>query len=84
VTDGIHILARLPLPVAGLMSNKPIGEVRRGLDDVIRAAAGLGSSLHDPFMTLSFLALEVIPHLKLTDQGLVDVDQFKIVPLWAE
>src|SRR5450759_752574 len=81
VTDGIHILARLPLPVAGLMSNKPIGEVRRGLDDVIRAAAGLGSSLHDPFMTLSFLALEVIPHLKLTDQGLVDVDQFKIVPL---
>ena len=84
VTDGIHILARLPLPVAGLMSNKPIGEVRRGLDDVIRAAAGLGSSLHDPFMTLSFLALEVIPHLKLTDQGLVDVDQFKIVPLWVE
>jgi adenine deaminase len=84
VTDGIHILARLPLPVAGLMSNKPIGEVRRGLDDVIRAAAGLGSSLHDPFMTLSFLALEVIPHLKLTDQGLVDVDQFKLVPLWVD
>jgi adenine deaminase len=84
VTDGIHILARLPLPVAGLMSSKPIVEVRRSLDDVIRAAQGLGSPLHDPFMALSFLALEVIPHLKLTDQGLVDVDQFKIVPLWVD
>ena len=84
VADGVRILARLPLPVAGLMSNKPIAEVRRVLDDVIGAARTLGSSMHDPFMALSFLALEVIPHLKLTDQGLVDVDQFKIVPLWVE
>jgi adenine deaminase len=84
VADGIHILARLPLPVAGLMSNKPITEVRRKLDDVTAAARGIGSELRDPFMALSFLALEVIPHLKLTDQGLVDVDQFKIVPLWVE
>jgi adenine deaminase len=84
VADGVRILARLPLPVAGLMSNKPIAEVRRVLDDVIGAARNLGSGLHDPFMALSFLALEVIPHLKLTDQGLVDVDQFKIVPLWVE
>ena len=84
VADGVRILARLPLPVAGLMSNKPIAEVRRVLDEVIGAARTLGSSMHDPFMALSFLALEVIPHLKLTDQGLVDVDQFKIVPLWVE
>jgi len=84
VADGVRILARLPLPVAGLMSNKPITEVRRGLDDVINAARSLGSGLHDPFMVLSFLALEVIPHLKLTDQGLVDVDQFKLVPLWVD
>jgi len=84
VTDGVRILARLPLPVAGLMSNKPIAEVRRVLDDVIGAACTLGSDLHDPFMALSFLALEVIPHLKLTDQGLVDVDQFKFVPVWVE
>jgi adenine deaminase len=84
VADGIRILAKLPLPVAGLMSNKPIGEVRRQLDGVIQAARNLGSELHDPMMALSFLALEVIPHLKLTDQGLVDVDQFKIVPLWVE
>jgi adenine deaminase len=84
VADGVRILARLPLPVAGLMSNKPIAEVRRVLDEVIGAARTLGSSMHDPFMALSFLALEVIPHLKLTDQGLVDVDQFKIVPLWVD
>jgi len=66
------------------MSNQPIAEVRRVLDDVIGAARTLGSSMHDPFMAFSFLALEVIPHLKLTDQGLVDVDQFKIVSLWVE
>ncbi|MCX7671690.1 MAG: adenine deaminase [Anaerolineae bacterium] len=84
VADGVRILARLPLPVAGLMSNRPISEVRRQLDEVIDAARSLGTALSDPFMTLSFLALEVIPHLKLTDMGLVDVDQFKFVPLWAE
>lgn len=84
VADGIHILASLALPVAGLMSNQPVAEVRRGLDDVLTAARTLGSELHDPLMALSFLALEVIPHLKLTDQGLVDVDKFRIVPLWVE
>ena len=84
VADGVRILARLPLPVAGLMSNKPITDVRRVLDDVTGAARALGSGIHDPFMVLSFLALEVIPHLKLTDMGLVDVDQFKFVPLWVE
>jgi adenine deaminase len=84
VADGVRILARLPLPVAGLMSNKPIAEVRRILDEVIGAARTLGSELHDPFMALSFLALEVIPHLKLTDQGLVDVDEFKFIPLWVD
>jgi adenine deaminase len=84
VADGIRVLARLSLPIAGLMSNRPIAEVRRTLDDVIAAAHRLGSELHDPLMVLSFLALEVIPHLKLTDQGLVDVDQFKVVPLWVD
>ena len=84
VVDGVRILARLPLPVAGLMSNKPIVDVRRQLDEVTAAARGLGSEMTDPFMVLSFLALEVIPHLKLTDQGLVDVDEFKIVPLWVD
>jgi adenine deaminase len=84
VADGIRVLARLPLPIAGLMSARPIGEVRRALDEVIAAARSLGSELHDPLMTISFLALEVMPHLKITDQGLVDVDEFKVVPLWVD
>jgi adenine deaminase len=84
VVDGVRILARVPLPVAGLMSNKPITEVRKQLDEATNAARSLGTEMTDPFMTLSFLALEVIPHLKLTDQGLVDVDEFKLVPLWVD
>jgi adenine deaminase len=84
VVDGVRILARVPLPVAGLMSNKPITEVRKQLDEATNAARSLGSEMTDPFMALSFLALEVIPHLKLTDQGLVDVDEFKLVPLWVD
>ncbi|MBU0702778.1 MAG: hypothetical protein KKC18_02820, partial [Chloroflexi bacterium] len=50
----------------------------------VKVAGELGSSLHDPFMALGFLALEVIPSLKLTDQGLVDVEKFYFVPLWIE
>jgi adenine deaminase len=84
VADGIRVLARLSLPIAGLMSTRPIAEVRRSLDEVIAASRSLGSDQHDPLMTLSFLALEVIPHLKLTDQGLVDVDEFRLVPLWVD
>jgi adenine deaminase len=84
VADGDAVLAEVPLPLAGLMSNRPIGEVRRALDLAIEACHALGSQLHDPFMAMSFLALEVIPSLKLTDQGLVDVDRFELVPLWAD
>jgi adenine deaminase len=83
VADGIRVLARLPLPIAGLMSARPITEVRKALDEVIGASRSLGSELRNPMMALSFLALEVIPHLKITDQGLVDVDDFRLVPLWA-
>ncbi len=83
VANRQHILAEVPLPFAGLMSDQPIRVVRDQLDNAIRAARDLGSELHDPFMAMSFLALEVIPHLKLTDQGLVDVDEFEIVPLWV-
>jgi len=79
-----EILAEVALPLGGLMSDLPIEEVRHQLDRAIEAARGLGSTLHDPFMAMSFLALEVIPSLKLTDQGLVDVDRFEIVPLWCE
>ena len=58
-------------------------EVRRQLDTALKAAHELGARLHDPFMAMSFLGLEVIPSLKLTDRGLVDVDRFEIVPLWV-
>jgi len=81
--EGEHILAETPLPLAGLMSTEPVEIVRDQVDATITAAQNLGSPLHDPFMAMSFLALEVIPSLKLTDKGLVDVDQFKIVPLWV-
>jgi len=74
-------LALLPLPVGGLMSARPMPEIRALLDEVVEAARGLGSTLHDPFMALSFLGLEVIPSLKLTDRGLVDVEAFDLVPL---
>ncbi len=83
VAEGDAVLAEVSLPLAGLMSPAPIEEVRNALDGALRAATDLGSNLHDPFMAMSFLALEVIPTLKLTDQGLVDVDLFDFVPLWV-
>lgn len=83
VADGDAVLARLPLPVAGLMSDQPIAAVRAGYDALIAAAAQLGSPLHDPFMAMSFMALEVIPKLKLTDHGLVDVEKFALVDLFV-
>jgi adenine deaminase len=80
---GDQVLAQLPLPVAGLMSDKPITEVRDLYAKLIAASHSLGSTLHDPFMAMSFMALEVIPALKLTDKGLVDVEQFRIVDLFV-
>ncbi len=80
--DGM-LMAALPLPVGGLMSLEPVEAVRDGLDAVIAAVRSLGSPLHDPFMAMSFLGLEVIPSLKITDRGLVDVDAFAAVELWA-
>jgi adenine deaminase len=79
-----RVLAEVPLPYAGLMSDRPIEQVRRQLDAALSAAHALGSPLRDPFMALSFAALEVIPQLKLTDRGLVDVGRATLVPLWVE
>ena len=79
-----HILAELALPVAGLMSLEPVQSVRDQLDSLIGVAHDMGTTLKDPFMTLSFLALPVIPELKLTDLGLVDVNKFEVVPLFVE
>jgi adenine deaminase len=83
VAAGERVVARLPLPVGGLMSERPIRDVARDYSNVVAAARELGSPLRDPFMAMSFMALEVIPSLKLTDLGLVDVDQFKIVDVFV-
>ncbi len=83
VAEGEAVLARLALPIAGLMSDRSIERVRADLDELSRAARQLGATMPDPFMALSFLGLEVIPSLKLTDRGLVDVDRFRLVPLFV-
>jgi adenine deaminase len=83
VAAGGRIAARLPLPVAGLMSPAPVQSVSAAMDRLVRVAHELGSPLKDPFMTLSFLALPVIPELKITDRGLVDVLEFRHVGLFV-
>jgi adenine deaminase len=72
-------LATLPLPIGGLVSPQPAKELAAQLRALDRAAAALGCRLEHPFMTLSFLSLSVIPELKLTDQGLVDVQAAQLV-----
>ncbi|MGB9627224.1 MAG: adenine deaminase [Thermodesulfobacteriota bacterium] len=83
ITEG-KVLASLALPIAGLMSESPVEEVYKKLGNLHQAARSLGCKISDPFMALSFLSLPVIPELKITDKGLVDVTQFKIVPLFGE
>lgn len=84
VAAGGQVLADLPLPIAGLLSPAPLQEVAAAYRRLKAAARSLGGILEDPFMALSFLALPVIPQLKLTDLGLVDVDRFAIVPLFGK
>ncbi len=78
-----QVHARLALPIAGLMSPDTVETVRMQLDRLISVARDFGTTLRDPFMSLSFLALPVIPELKITDRGLVDVSKFEIVSLFA-
>jgi adenine deaminase len=81
---GGETLASLPLPIGGLMSDRSIEEVSDALNLLHRMVREMGCTLEEPFMALSFLALPVIPELKITDKGLVDVTQFKIVPLFGD
>lgn len=83
VNEG-KVMAGLALPVAGLLSERHMRDVADGIDDCIDAVREQGCELKDPFMTLSFLCLPVIPELKLTDRGLVDVNKFQLVPLFLE
>jgi len=78
---GGKVLASLPLPVAGLMSPQPLEEVAEALDRVEAAARGLGATVPAPYAVLSFLALPVIPDLRVTDKGLVDVTAARLLDL---
>jgi adenine deaminase len=81
VVDNGGVRAELRLPVAGLLSTDPLQNVVEASRSCVEAARGLGCHLPSPFQSLSFLALSVIPSLKITDHGLVDVDRFELVPL---
>jgi adenine deaminase len=84
IADGGKAVEELPLPIAGLMSDRPLTEVHERLRSMERRLAAMGCTMASPFMTLSFLALSVIPELKITDRGLVDVGRFELVPLAVE
>jgi adenine deaminase len=80
---GGRVLAEVPCPIGGLLSDGTAEEVASQVERMAAAAAELGTTMKAPFMTLSFLALSVIPALKITDRGLVDTERFELVPLEA-
>jgi adenine deaminase-like protein len=82
VQDGA-VVSRLALPFGGLMSTAGISQVEKSLRDLHQASQAVGCELPEPFLQLAFLSLPVIPSLKLTDKGLVDVHQFKIIDVRA-
>ena len=82
VADG-KVLAELPLPIAGLVTDQPLRKAMKLIDDLNAAAHSLGCDLAAPFMTLSFLALSPIPALKLTDQGLIDATKLEKTSLFV-
>jgi adenine deaminase len=81
VVEDRGVRAELPLPVAGLLSDAPLAQVVEASRRCVEAARELGCTVGSPFQALAFLALSVIPSLKITDRGLVDVDRFELVPL---
>jgi adenine deaminase len=79
-----EVLARVALPIAGLMSDQPVEVVSAQLEKLHLAAKGLGIKVKSPFMQMAFLSLAVVPELRITDKGLVDVERQEIVPLFVE
>ena len=85
IVENGKVLGSLPLPIAGLMADGDAETVSYQAAELVRTARSLGVRKdYDPLMTLAFMSLPVIPALKLTDRGLVDVEQFKIIPVDAE
>lgn len=78
---GGKVLAEVPCPIGGLLSDRPAEEVAAAVQSVERASREMGATITAPFMTMSFLALSVVPALKITDRGLVDTVRFELVPL---
>ncbi|MBD9222761.1 adenine deaminase [bacterium] len=83
VKDG-EIISQLPLPIAGLMSDKEFDFVVEKCDELNKAAHSIGCKLEDPFMTMGFLSLPVIPELKITDKGVFDTNKFDFVDIFEE
>ncbi|MBN8939945.1 MAG: adenine deaminase [Rhizobiales bacterium] len=79
VVEGGTVRAELPLPIAGLMSDRPFEDLIRPLQELRAAAKALGVVLQEPFLQVAFLPLPVIPHLKISDRGMVDVDRFDLI-----
>ncbi|TME94127.1 MAG: adenine deaminase, partial [Chloroflexi bacterium] len=84
IAEGGRVVEELPLPIAGLMSDRPLAEVHDRLRSMERRLNDMGVTIAAPFITFSFLALSVIPELKITDRGLVDVQRFELVSLAVE
>jgi adenine deaminase len=80
---GGRVLAEVPCPIGGLMSDRSAEEVAAAVERMEAASRDLGARIAAPFMTMSFMALSVIPELKITDRGLVDTVRFELVPLEA-
>ncbi len=83
VVQGDSILAEISLPIAGLMCDMPLNRLASLEKELNNSTQQLGCKMSNPFMTLSFMALPVIPHLKITDKGIVDVDKFSFTDIWV-
>ncbi len=84
VVENNIVLAKIPLPIAGLMSLDSHQKIKLSIENLKKSFKSIGITLNEPFIQLAFLALPVIPSLKLTDRGLVDVSTFKFIPLKVE
>ena len=79
-----EVISKLPLPIAGLMSDKEFDYVLNKCDELNKAAHSIGCTLEDPFMTMGFLSLPVIPELKITDKGIFDTNKFDFVDIFDQ
>lgn len=82
IVENGKTLAHLPLPIAGLMSNKSVEDVCAKISELEKASRSIGCEIADPFMSMAFLSLSVIPEIKITDKGLIDVKNFEVTDLF--